>query len=119
MNESPKEWRCRIPNFDLTSPNRMLRAIGVNLVAYSDDMPELRPVIDLTITRYYGYRKRAFDKDNLYGSSKLLIDAIKDFNIIPDDTPKHINLTVKQEKSPTRETFVEIEAKEADNIGVE
>ena len=107
MSESPKEWKCRLPKFDLTSPNRLLRmhfgqrsrikrAISVILVAYSDPMVELKPMIDLKITRFYGYRKRAFDKDNLYGSSKLLVDALRDFKIIPDDTPKHINLTVTQ-----------------------
>ena len=99
--------------------SRLKRAISVSLVAYSDEMVQLKPMIDLTITRYYGYRKRAFDKDNLYGSSKLLVDALRDFKIIPDDTPKHINLTVKQEISPTQETFVEIQAKEADNPKVE
>ena len=92
--------------------SRIKRAISVILVAYSDPMVELKPMIDLKITRFYGYRKRAFDKDNLYGSSKLLVDALRDFKIIPDDTPKHINLTVTQEKSPTTETFVEIDAKE-------
>lgn len=123
MSEEGKTWKCKLPDFDLVSPNKMLRmhfgarsrmkkGISVCIVAYADEMTELSPMIDLDIKRYYGYRKRAFDKDNLYGSAKFLIDALRDHKIIPDDTPKHINLTVTQDKSPTKETFVEITARE-------
>jgi len=123
MSEKNKTWECRLPDFDLISPNKMLRmhfgarsrlkkSISVCIVAYADEMAELKPMINLDIKRFYGYRKRAFDKDNLYGSAKILIDALRDHNIIPDDTPKHINLTVTQDKSPTKETFVQIKAEE-------
>ena len=81
-------------------------------MAYGDEIIELEPKIELKITRFYGYRKRALDKDNLYGACKPLIDAIRGYKIIPDDTPKHIDLYVEQEKSPNKTTFVEIAAKE-------
>lgn len=86
-------------------------------MAYGEEMIELEPKIDLKITRFYGYRKRALDKDNLYGACKPLIDAMRGYKIIPDDTPKHINLYVDQEKSPDKSTFVKIEAKEVEEEG--
>lgn len=90
------------------------RAIEANIQAYGDPAVELTPKIELRITRFYGHRKRAFDKDNLYGACKPLIDAVRGFRIIPDDTPSHINLYVEQEKSPTKESFVQISAHETD-----
>ena len=86
-------------------------------MAYGEEMIELEPKIELKITRFYGYRKRALDKDNLYGACKPLIDAIRGYKIIPDDTPKHINLYVDQEKSPNKSTFVKITAKEVEEEG--
>lgn len=123
MQESPRSWQATIPDFDLISPNRLYRmhfaqrsrwkkAIEVQLMAYGGEMLELNPKIDLRITRFYGYRKRALDKDNLYGACKPLIDAIRGHKIIPDDTPAHINLYVEQEKSPDKTSFVRIEASE-------
>lgn len=93
--------------------SRWKKAIEVHLMAYGEEMVELKPKIDLNITRYYGYRKRELDKDNLYGSCKPLIDAIRGYKIIPDDTPKHINLFVDQKKSPDKSSFVTIVAKES------
>ena len=126
MSDEPREWKCKIPEFDLVSPNKLYRmhfgqrsrwkkSIDSFLIAYGEDIIELNPKIDLRITRYYGYRKRAFDKDNLYGACKPLIDAVRGHKIVPDDTPNHINLYVEQEKSPDKSTFVEIHAKEVVN----
>ena len=90
------------------------KAIESNLFAYGDQIVSLDAKIDLRVTRFYGYRKRAFDKDNLYGACKPLIDAVRGLGIIPDDTPAHINLYVEQEKSPTKQSFVRITAHETD-----
>ena len=62
----------------------------------------------VTIIRQWGKRGRAFDPDNLVGSTKPLIDCLKKpkgrqkygLGIIPDDRPEDIELHVKQEKSP-------------------
>ena len=62
----------------------------------------------LTIIRQWGKRGRAFDPDNLVASCKMLIDCLKEpkgrstygLGIIPDDDPQHLELLVKQEKSP-------------------
>ena len=124
MQESQRSWHATIPDFDLISPNRLYRmhfaqrsrwkkVIDTLIYAHGDRLIELEPKIDLRITRFYGYRKRAFDKDNLYGACKPLIDSIRGHKIIPDDTPSHINLYVEQEKSPDKTSFVRIEATEA------
>jgi len=42
------------------------------------------------------YRKRLLDKDNLYAGAKCLGDALKKAGLIWDDSPKWINLEVKQ-----------------------
>jgi hypothetical protein len=92
--------------------SRWKKAIEAHLVAFGGDMPELTPKIKLNIIRHYGYRKRALDKDNLYGACKPIIDAIRNFKIIPDDTPNHIDLHVTQQRSPNKTTFIEIVAVE-------
>jgi hypothetical protein len=94
--------------------NKWKKAIDTLLYAHGDLLVKLEPKIDLRITRFYGYRKRAFDKDNLYGACKPLIDAVRGLQVIPDDTPAHINLYVEQEKSPTKQSFVRISAHEVD-----
>jgi len=93
--------------------SRLKKAIEIQLVGFGDPIVELLPMVDLKIVRHYGYRKRAFDLDNLYGSVKLLVDAMRSLKIILEDTPKHINLTVEQEKSPDKSTFVTINASES------
>lgn len=80
------------------------------MVAYGESIPEA-PIdpCRIQITRNYGYRKRAFDADNLTGSAKILIDSIRDLRIIHDDDPKHmVVLDVSQQKSKDKTSFVEI-----------
>jgi Holliday junction resolvase RusA-like endonuclease len=95
--------------------SRLKKAIEIQLVGFGDPIVTLRPKVMLKITRFYGYRKRAFDLDNLYGSVKLLVDAMRGLEIIQEDTPKHIDLTVEQEKSPDKSTFVTIYAAESES----
>lgn len=49
---------------------------------------------------------RLFDKDNAYGSVKVVLDAIKSLGFIADDSPEFIDLEVTQEKSRTVETVI-------------
>lgn len=44
------------------------------------------------------YRKGTMDKDNLYGSHKWMIDALRDSGFIYDDDSPHCALTVEQRK---------------------
>jgi len=54
---------------------------------------------------------RAFDKDNAYGACKPLIDALRHWKLIFDDTPDYLDLTVEQVKSTRkqRHTIIELE----------
>jgi len=45
---------------------------------------------------------KLLDKDNLYGSVKWLCDAMRYGNLIPDDDPESIELTVTQLRVRTR-----------------
>lgn len=46
------------------------------------------------LVRIERFGKRVLDRDNLYGGCKTLIDALKDFHLILDDSPDHIHLDV-------------------------
>ena len=71
-------------------------------------LPKFTGKTRLTIIRQWGKRGRAFDPDNLVASCKMLIDCLKEpkgrskygLGIITDDDPEHLELLVKQEKSP-------------------
>jgi len=121
------KWTCRIPDFDLLSPNRLYRmhfaqrsrykkSIEAMLIAYGDNIMPIQSPCKVKIVRQYGYRKREMDEDNLYGACKSLIDALKvrkknkdgGLGIIEDDSPKHIELSVSQEKSSDKKTYIDI-----------
>jgi len=120
-------WKCTLPEYDLISPNKMMRMHFrtrmkehnklFNLMCINGEtvVPFTCPV-DITIVREYGYRKRAMDPDNLYGGCKLLLDVIREPSprskkealcLIADDTEAHIkNLSVTQRKSEDKITRV-------------
>lgn len=50
--------------------------------------------INLVITNF---TISTMDRDNLYGSAKPIIDALRDVGLIKDDTEEYLNLEVKQE----------------------
>jgi len=120
MTESSRSWNATIPDFDLANPNKLLRmhwgkrmrlkkVIQVQLMAYGDQIEE-DPFekCEVKITRFYGFRKRMYDIDNLYGSAKLLLDAMQELSIIETDSPYKTSLICNQEKSPDKTSFVEI-----------
>lgn len=53
-----------------------------------------------------------YDVDNAYGACKVLVDALKDWRLIYDDTKQYLDLTVTQAKCPhkRRHTIVDLEA---------
>lgn len=59
----------------------------------------------ITITRF---SPRMLDADNCTGGAKHCIDGLKWCGIIADDTPEHIELTVRQEKGKAQ-TRIELE----------
>ena len=109
-------WEVVIP-YDLVSPNKLMRMhyrarlkefdrVRDLLWYYGRPLPEFTQPVRLEITRLWGKRQRAMDLDNLYGSCKHLIDALKrpkgrsrkGLSVILDDDPSHIFLTVSQIK---------------------
>ncbi|MGC2234213.1 MAG: hypothetical protein WBA09_22120 [Candidatus Acidiferrum sp.] len=65
---------------------------------------KMRVTITLNHSRFY-------DKDNAYGACKILVDSMKNFGLIRDDSPEWLDLTVEQEKCPhkKRHTVIELE----------
>ena len=55
------------------------------------------------------YRKRLLDEDNNVGSTKPLLDAVKDMGLIWDDSPKFCELVTRQEKAGEVKTEIQIE----------
>lgn len=53
------------------------------------------------------HHSRMFDPDNLVACAKVPLDAAKSLGIILDDSPSHIELSVKQLKSSRREARTE------------
>jgi Holliday junction resolvase RusA-like endonuclease len=63
----------------------------------------------VTITQY---RRKLLDVDNLYSACKPILDGLEDWRLIEDDSPDHIELTVRQEKAKDTHTEIEIQAQE-------
>ena len=121
-------WECTIPDYDLISPNRLMRmhfaqrgkehtkTVELLHIYSTSPMVEFSGEVDISITRQYGYRKRAMDEDNLYGACKILLDALRrpsprskkpSLGLIKDDSPNTIrSLSVKQEKSKDKVTRI-------------
>ena len=122
-------WTCTIPDYDLISPNAMMRMhyrvrmkehekLVDLLKAFGDEVVPFDVPVDIKVVREYGHRKRRMDPDNLYGSCKLLLDAIRQpsprskkasLDLIADDSDAHIqSLSVSQEKSTDKTTRVRV-----------
>ena len=48
--------------------------------------------------------RKTLDQDNLHGSAKIILDALKASRVIDDDSPAHIELTVEQESGSPQTT---------------
>ena len=66
----------------------------------------LRKQVKITL-----HHSRLYDLDNAYGAVKPVVDALRAWNLIWDDTKKYLDLTVEQEQCPhkQRHTVIEIE----------
>lgn len=67
----------------------------------------------LTIVRVYAGRQRAFDRDNLHGGVKPLMDALKPKGeregLLTDDDDAGVDLIVRQERGEASGTRITIE----------
>ena len=124
-----EEWVCVIPDYDLISPNVLMRMhfwqrnkehekLVDLILVYGQDVVEVDAPVDITVVREYGYRKRQMDPDNLYGAVKTLLDVLRkpsprskkvSLGIIADDSPNNIsNLSVTQKKSEDKTTRLRV-----------
>jgi len=56
---------------------------------------------------------RPFDPDNAVGAVKPVIDALKRWGLIFDDTPEYLDLTVEQKKCKRKDVHTIIELRAA------
>lgn len=85
--------------------------------AFGWPLPQFTGPVYVRIVRKFGYRKRAYDIDNLYASVKPLLDVLKaprgrsrrGLSVILEDNPQYCQLTVSQEKSADKTTKISIE----------
>ncbi len=127
--EGPDVWRLVIPDYFPPTLNdvamahwskvRKHKAKALHLVTVyalaTGGIPRFEGPVSLTITRLWGKRQRAMDIDNLYGSVKPLVDALRaqkkaggrrdrgvgrqgGLGVIPDDAGS-LTLTVHQRKN--------------------
>lgn len=72
--------------------------------------------VKVEIVRQYGYRKRAYDTDNLYAAAKPILDVLKEprgrsrygLGVILEDNPAYCSLSVSQEKSSDKSTRISV-----------
>jgi|SRR6266436_3436401 len=71
----------------------------------------LKPIVKMRV-KITLCHSRFYDKDNAYGACKTLVDGLRHWSLIVNDTPEFLDLTVEQEKCPhkQRHTIVELEA---------
>lgn len=71
----------------------------------------LQPIVPMK-AKITLYHSRFYDEaDNLKGACKPLIDALKHWKLIYDDTPRYFKADIRQEKYPhkRRHTVIELE----------
>jgi Holliday junction resolvase RusA-like endonuclease len=104
---------------DTVSPNVMLRAhwavrkkwkqkyqrLFSDWLQQNGDFTCPKPV-HIDITRCVAGRGKMMDPDNLVGSVKLLIDALRECGILYDDTPECVSIQVNQKWSKQKCTRV-------------
>lgn len=85
--------------------------------AFGWPLPQFDGPVYVRVVRKYGFRKRAYDTDNLYAAVKPLLDVLKTpkgrsrrgLSVILEDNPRLCHLTVTQEKSSDKSTRISIE----------
>jgi len=59
--------------------------------------------MEIGISIYHKSRRYLFDPDNLVGSVKHFLDAMRQAKFLKDDSPQHLKLTVSQDVKGTHE----------------
>lgn len=121
LQPTPHRWALLIPDWFPPSLNRTSglhwaqarkhkkKAIELLAVygAVTGGLPRFEGRVMVQIVRLIGYRQRPYDKDNLHGAVKPLIDAMRrekpgtkegGLGVIDDDDPDSIDLQLDQRK---------------------
>ena len=72
------------------------------LMAMADVQTKMRVKIHIA-------HKQKFDPDNLVGSVKVILDALREIHFLADDSPELLELEVTQEQCLTPYTLIEME----------
>ena len=78
-----------------TSRRKLSQRWQWNILAARPAVFKNYPLSRVHITRR---SKKLLDADNLYGSAKIVVDALKTARLIVDDSPRHMELVCSQEK---------------------
>ena len=93
-------WRARRR---LEQPFR--ESVGWQAKAFG--LPEPLARARVVVTFVYHGRRHAQDTDNLYARCKCLVDALRGI-VIVDDSPRHVELEVRQQLGRERSVRIEI-----------
>lgn len=66
----------------------------------------------VTITRFYGDKKRKFDSQNFAGGCKPLLDTLTNFGALYDDSDMWCQAHYVQKKSPDGKDYIEVKIEE-------
>jgi hypothetical protein len=71
----------------------------------------LQPIVRMRV-KITLFHSRFYDKDNAYGAVKPIVDGLRHWKLIFDDTAEYLDLSVEQQKCPhkRRHTVIELEA---------
>jgi hypothetical protein len=84
-------------------------------IAFGPWLQSLPPAVKyrrVTITRYYGTGKRAFDSQNFAGGCKPLLDTLTNYGALYDDKDLWCEAHYKQEKSADGTDYIELKIEE-------
>ena len=121
-----EQWSVVLP-IDMPSLNAYMRwhfrkqkkwreQLEQYIYALGSPLAKFQKPVNVTIVRQYGYRKRAYDTDNLYAAVKPILDVLKEprgrsrygLGVILEDNPMYCSLMVSQEKSLDKNTRIVI-----------
>lgn len=88
------------------------RAWEQHFGAWLQTLPPALKYRRVTLTRYYGLKKRAFDSQNFAGGCKPLLDTLTNFGAIYDDSDMWCEAHHLQVKSPDGKDYVEVRLEE-------
>lgn len=69
----------------------------IHLALRRRDQCYLQPIVKMQ-AKITLHHSRQYDKDNAYGAAKVVVDALKHWKLIFDDSPEYLDLEVQQEK---------------------